>query len=219
MKSLVQTITAINASADIESQAKDEDGRPVLTETQAYLLKSKFDTFETVLAAELGTLDAYFVSQKLAYETRVLIEQADKLIPESLRSELPQETTNDLRQAGRCIAFDIPTAAGFHIIRAVESVIRKYYNAVVGNVPKPKMRNWGAYIKNLAAAGADTRITGFLDHIRENHRNPILHPEETLSAEDSQVLLGTAISTIVQMMLEIRKITQMKEITDEDIPF
>jgi len=79
-------------------------------------------------------------------------------------------------------------------------MIRKYYSHAVGTLPKVKMRNWGAYIKNLQKAGADTRVVGFLDHIKENYRNPVLHPEESLSPEDTQVLLGVCISAIVMMV-------------------
>src|SRR5258708_11784859 len=124
----------------------------------------------------MQSLSTYFVSRKLGYETPLLIEEAENLLPESIREAIP-EAIPDLQQAGKCIAFDIPTAAGFHIIRATEGVIRLYYRHVVGTLPKPKMRNWGAYNKVLEQRGADKRITGFLDHIREYHRNPVLHPE------------------------------------------
>jgi hypothetical protein len=165
----------------------------------AYNLNHKLETLETVLAAHLQSLNTYFVSRKLGYETPLLIEDAEKLLPDNVRAEVP-EAIPDLQQAGKCIAFEIPTAAGFHIVRATEAVIRKYYTMVVGKPPKAKMRNWGTYIKNLTKAGADPRVTGFLDHIREVYRNPVFHPEETLTPEDAQVLLGVCISAIVLMV-------------------
>jgi hypothetical protein len=166
---------------------------------EAYNLNHKVETLETVLAAHLQSLNTYFVSRKLGYETPLLIEEAEKLLPENVRGEVP-EAIPDIQQAGKCIAFEIPTAAGFHIVRATEAVIRKYYAAAVGKPPKSKMRNWGTYIKNLTKAGADPRVTGFLDHIREAYRNPVFHPEETLTPEDAQVLLGVCISAIVLMV-------------------
>ncbi|HEY2459918.1 MAG TPA: hypothetical protein VGI16_03885 [Candidatus Acidoferrum sp.] len=187
------------------------DGSPAETEPsldmekeigpfRSYSLTSSLSTFETVLSAELQSISTYWVSRKLAYETKLLIEEGDKLLPDNIKAEIPEVAVQELKQAGKCVAFDIPTAAGFHIIRATESVIRKYYSVVVRKPPKPKMRNWGAYIKNLTAAGADTKVTGFLDHIRENYRNPVLHPEETLSSEDAQALLGICVSAIFTMV-------------------
>lgn len=169
----------------------------------AYTISNALKTFETVLAAQLQSLSTYFASRKLAYETPLLIEEAETLLPDSVRVEVP-EAISDIQQAGKCIAFEIPTAAGFHIIRATEAVIRKYYAAVVGKPQKLKMRNWGTYIKNLHAAGADPRVTGFLDHIREAYRNPVLHPEETLSPQDAQVLLGVCVSAIVLMVAAMK---------------
>ena len=160
---------------------------------------------ETVLAAECQSLDTYFVSQKLAYDTRLLIEQAERLVPEGIRKELPAESIQDIQQAGRCIAFDIPTAAGFHIVRATETIIRKYYEFVTTEKPKAKMRNWGAYIATLERSGkADKRITGFLDHIRDEYRNPLLHPDEVLTTEQAQLFLNVCISSISQMVEAMR---------------
>ena len=171
----------------------------------AYQIRKTTEEFETVLSAELQSLNTYFVSKKGIYSTQELIERTENFVPESIRKQLPEQCVIDIRQAGKCLAFDIPTAAAFHILRATESVIRLYYKNITGHMPKPKLRNWGAYIKNLEAAGADKKITAFLDHIREMHRNPILHPEEMLSSEEAMVLLGAASSSIVQMINEIQK--------------
>ena len=109
-------------------------------------IKKAVQDFETVLAAECQSLDTYFVSRKLAYDTRIPIDEAERLLPDATRRELPDTAIRDIQQAGRCIAFDIPTAAGFHIVRATETIIRNYYEFAIGNKPKAKMRNWGTYI-------------------------------------------------------------------------
>jgi hypothetical protein len=167
---------------------------------ECYEVRNAVNNFETVFSAELQTLATYFVSKKLAYSTSDLIESAEHLFPEQIIKMLPKQCLADMKQAGKCIAFETPTAAAFHILRGVESVIRRYYAVVVGHAPKAKLRNWGAYIDNLDKAGADPKITSFLDHLREQYRNPILHPEEMLSIDDAVVLLGAAVSVIVQMM-------------------
>lgn len=167
-------------------------------------IRQQAKDFETVFAAELNSISTYFVSQKLAYDTRALIESGEHVFPENVRKEIPQETINDIKQAGRCIAFDIPTAAAFHIIRATENVILQYLNKLTGKSVKPRMRNWGAYIKALRGCGADTRVTEFLDHIREHYRNPVLHPELMLDSQQVHVFLGVCVSAIL-LIIEVMK--------------
>ena len=108
-------------------------------------------------------------------------------------------------------------------MRATESVTRLYYANIVGSLPKPKMRNWGVYIKGLNNSGADKRIIAVLEHIREFHRNPVFHPEETLSTDEAHVLLGVAVSSIVKMMTEIIRIKEAsaasEQVSESDIPF
>jgi hypothetical protein len=174
-----------------------------ITVFEAYDLATKLQTFEIVLAAELQAQNTYFVSRKLGYETAILIEEAHRLLPETILDAISDQTVAELQQAGRCIALEIPTAAGFHIVRATEAVLREYYAEFVGASPKPKMRNWGSYIRNLRKTPADAKTLGYLDHIRESYRNPVFHPEEMLSPEKAQVLLGVCISAIVLMVTEM----------------
>jgi hypothetical protein len=64
----------------------------------------------------------------------------------------------------------------------METVIWKYYEAVIGTLPPVKVRNWGTYSRNLKKCGnADTRVVGWMDHIRLEYRNPVLHPQEFMS--------------------------------------
>jgi hypothetical protein len=174
------------------------------SKTSGTFIRTGVENFETVFSAELQTMATYFVSKKLAYSTADLIENAENLFPESIRKDLPSQCIADMKQAGKCIAFETPTAAAFHILRATESVIRLYYERIVGHAPKVKARNWGAYISVLEKKGADKKVTTFLDHLREQYRNPILHPEEMLTPEEATVLLGASISAILLMMGEIK---------------
>ena len=62
------------------------------------------------------------------------------------------------------------------------------------------MRNWGAYIRILRTKGADEKVIASLDQIRELHRNPVMHPEETLSSDEATTLFGIAQSAILAMV-------------------
>lgn len=161
--------------------------------------------FETILSAEIPTLDIYFVSQKGAYSTPDLIECAEVVFSESIRHELSAQTIFDVREAGRCLVLNSPTAAGFHILRATESVIRAYLAVVTKGIHKSKNRNWGAYITVLKSAGVDLKITSMLDQIRDMHRNPLMHPEDSLDDDEAIELFDickSAIQTIVRDMVK-----------------
>lgn len=187
--------------AHIESMLGDKpDWDRALTNSEVSDLGQLINSFETIASAEVSQFNTYSVVKKLAYDTRTLLEEGESLIPEDVRAKIPDECITDLREAAKCMAFEVSTASGFHTIRATESVIRLYYKEVVGSLPKLKDRNWGTYIRILKAKGADPRVTGFLDHIRESYRNPISHPEQRLDPQEAQVLLGVCVSAIIQIV-------------------
>jgi hypothetical protein len=151
-----------------------------------------------VLNTELGQLDTYFVSRTGIYSTPELIERADEQFAPNIRERFPESTRLDIRQAGRCLAFELPTAAGFHIMRATESILREYYDIYVGK--KPKTRNWGRYIADLKRTKANPKTVAVIDQIRDLHRNPTIHPETVLSSSEALILFGIAQSAIIAMM-------------------
>lgn len=196
-----QLVNAINAVVpeDIhEAVAKDRN------ETVGWWLlnhiKGAATRFETVLSEELPIVDTYSVKQKGAYSTSELIDNADAVFPAAIRPKLPPRAVADIREAGKCLAFETPTAAGFHIVRAIESVILAYYAKIVGKPMPPRMRNWGVYIKALRESGsADPKIVEFLAHIKDSYRNPVAHPEAQLTVDEVLVLLSVAVGAISQM--------------------
>jgi hypothetical protein len=175
---------------------------------QTYAIKRAAREFETVLAAECQVLDTYFISKKGAYSMADLIEHGHFQIPKSIHGSIPDQTKSDFDQAGKCIAFDLPTAAAFHLLRGTEAILTKYYELVVPGEKKasPKMRNWGVYIKLLNDHGAETKVTSLLAHLRDSYRNPVLHPEENYTDERAQVLFGVCVSAVVIIDEEIKKI-------------
>ena len=212
-RKLMEAITAFipskweDAVQAVKVPKEGEEEIP-LASWQTYAIRTTAKEFETVLAAECQVLDTYFVSKKGVYSTADLIEHAHHHIPEPTRTELPDQTKGDFDQAGKCMAFDLATAAAFHLLRGTEAVLRQYYDLVVpGSKKAPaKMRNWGAYIKLLKDHGATEKVTSLLTHLKDAYRNPVFHPEENYTDERVQVLFGVCISAIVMMVEEIRKL-------------
>jgi hypothetical protein len=169
-----------------------------------YPITNSLKEFQIVWQTELSKMDTYFISQKGIYSTSDLIERADNILPKEIAIVLQESIRSDLRQAGRCLAFDLATAAGFHIMRALEGVLRDFYcPAFLGT--KPKARNWNGYIQCLKNTDADPKILAVLDQIRSLHRNPTIHPQEVLTINEAMTLFGIAQSAVVAMVEDAYK--------------
>ncbi len=170
----------------------------------AYSIQACIHQFETVLAAELGLEDLYLVFQKRGYDNKALIDNATILFPDDLIKKVP-EAKFDIDQAGKCIAFELITAAGFHLHRANEAVLHRYYDAVIKGAERPKGRNVGEYIQTLEKEGCgNPKVIAALKSLKDLHRNPLIHPEQSLESIDDAIALLNAIhSVIVHMLKEI----------------
>jgi hypothetical protein len=184
IRSLINALNQFGAASEDERQ-----GLAIGVWTQATKVK-------TLLNGELAIQSAYYVWPKRAYDTKRLVDFGVQIFAPEVQQWFTLREVYDINQAGKCIAFEVPTAAGFHLIRAAESVIRRYYQLVVGTLPKPKMRSWGVYVRNLRECGAEPKVVSVIEQVKEFHRNPVMHPEEELSMEEALSLLGISESLV-----------------------
>ncbi|HYL99425.1 MAG TPA: hypothetical protein VEZ90_10760 [Blastocatellia bacterium] len=84
------------------------------------------DNFEAEFAHECRELAAFIVTQKGLFSTPLLIEAAEGQFSKNQRAVMPQKTISDIQQAGRCLAFELPTACAFHVCRATEALMLEY---------------------------------------------------------------------------------------------
>jgi hypothetical protein len=161
------------------------------------------DAFEVVLQSDLAVADSFFVTDKAPFQTSTLIEFGETLFPPSVRVKCPSAIV-DLQSAGKCLAFELATASGFHAMRALEAVLRKYWEVVTGNIPHPKHRNIGVYLNGLERVRCgDPKIIAALRQIKDLHRNEINHPDANLSLEEAISLIGMARSVASAMLSAI----------------
>jgi hypothetical protein len=155
----------------------------------------------TLLGADLAHQPVFHVNPKRAFSTEALVSDGTRLFSEQIRDRLHEEEAHDFKEAAKCLAFELPTAAAFHLFRAVESVMRRYYVAIVGTLPAKKIRNWGAYLHNLKQYEAsDKKIIHTLEQIKDLYRNPILHPETKITLDEALSLTGLA-ENLVSLMI------------------
>lgn len=181
-----------------------EDSEKELEFLDVFPLQQALGNFEQVLQAELALVPLYIVTQKKGFDTGLLIEAGRVIFPDDLTEKVPA-AISDIEQGTKCIAFALPTAAGFHFHRANESVLKCYWDGVSGGKPRPDSNNMGVYLAAMDKAGiGDGRVKASLRDLKDYHRNPLIHPEHSLESTDEAVALMNAVqNAVVQMLKEI----------------
>lgn len=184
-----------------EKLIASSDGSVLLDWMDAYHITSALTSFEAVLQAELALLPLYVVGQKAGYDTPTLIESGAACFPDDLLYKVP-EAMQDLNQGTKCVAFELNTAAGFHLHRATESVVRRYWDIVSHGADRPSRGNLGDYFNQMKQNNfGDEVVRGALEHLVKFHRNPLIHPEQNLeSSHDAIALMNSVHNAIVQML-------------------
>jgi hypothetical protein len=123
---------------------------------------------------------------------------------------LDDTVKREIDEAGRCLAFSLATAAGFHILRSVEMIAKGYLFAASGRLPPIARRNWGEYVVQLDKVGASSEVIDLLK-ILKARRNPLMHPQHRLEVEEAIGLVAicqsateTLISDILSKGLDLK---------------
>lgn len=195
---LHQTVKRIYDSLPVEGAEMDA----TLDWVDHYLLTTQARDFETILAAELQWGQLFLVLPKGGYELHQLTENGIVIFPSALAEKVP-EAIQDANEAARCIAFELPTAAAFHLHRLHELVLRRYYDTVTEGKERPEHRNIGAYMSAMDNAGVkDKKVFSALAGLKNFHRNPVLHPDDRLDDVEEVLALLGIINTVITYMLK-----------------
>ena len=205
VRELIGTIDSVIPRDSSEFSSIPVDRK--LSRIEAMKVKQAATHFESVLSAELPTLDSYVVTKKGIYSTTDLVEHPELAIDTESRSALTQLALNDFKQAGRCLAFELPTAAGLHTMRAVEAVLKSYWSVVKKQTNGTKPTDAIACINDLRVAGESSKLLDILEHARELHRNTILNRESLLTMTDALRLFDIAKSSISAMANRIAQLS------------
>ena len=196
----------------LNSYFEKYDPAKVLPAYEIATLKQLFEQYRIAFLAEVGVLNAYFVTQKAGFDTRSLLLWGENCFPADLKAKVP-EALYDAREAAKCLAYEQATACGFHVFRALESVLRRYHSAVTGGVAPPKVRNIGVYIDSLRRTKkGNLKILASLTQIKDLHRNPLIHPEAVFSVEDAIGALGI-VRSVMAAMLDVLPVAPATTIT------
>jgi len=184
-------------SADISAAFEKEiDG------FEANALAEAIERFETVFAEEAALINAYLVDPKGPYDIGRIVSGAEKTLTPEIQAAMPAPAVDDYREAGRCLAFAVFTASGFHVLRSLETVVVAYLVKKSGKPVSERFRTWGAYAEALEKAHGKPELVGMVRQIKDLHRNPLMHPEDFLDEEEGIILFGLVTSAIVAFVRE-----------------
>jgi hypothetical protein len=111
-------------------------------------LKNLKGTFRTVFLADLGVMPIYIVAKKDNFDVNLLIETGVHLFPPAIMAKVP-EVEKDAAEVGRALAYELPTACGFHAFRVIESVLRRYWDATSERKKRPKLQTLGNFAAEM----------------------------------------------------------------------
>jgi hypothetical protein len=188
---------------------KTQDGQPVSFEAWELTgIRNKVDIFEHQLSAELAKTASYAVPTRGIFDVELLSENAERHIHETVRQHISDFAIVEFRNAGRCLAFGLYSASGFHSARAVENVVRTYYARFIGPPPDKPMGLLTSHLGDLLTKeNAPLRPKeNTIRHMRDVtnfDRNPLIHRGVELEEIDAMTLFNSALGVIVEMTKEL----------------
>lgn len=171
-------------------------------------LKTSLETFETVFQTEMQRTATYLVPKRGTYDLGDLVDRANETFPAEVRGIIGPVANDEYINAGRCYAFGLFTASGYHCCRAVEAVLREYYFVFTGKRDKGT-EQWGELVGGLEkCAGVlvpEKKTLGHIRHIKDFDRNPLSHVRAVLDETDADILLAASKVAITAMAAEMHR--------------
>jgi hypothetical protein len=186
-----------------EAQGEDpdtgfEDSR-TLTRAEAEKISRIANEVQITMLAEAKGQVA-FITRDKRFPVDRLLDDVASLMPDGVFHALPDHAKYDFAEAGRCIAFELPTAAGFHLMRGTEAVLRDFYQRIVKRDRVDPLL-WGPmtnHLRGRRVVPPDVLMNN-LDNIRKSFRNPTQHPEKIYDIDEAQDLMGLAVEVVTRM--------------------
>jgi hypothetical protein len=159
---------------------------------------------QTVMFSEAQGVFAHVTSDKRFAIDRLLNDVASLMSP-GIYDALPDVARYDFGEAGRCIAFEAPTAAAFHLMRGTEDVLKYFYCSIVKRDRVNLM--WGPIVADLRKKRSPPPaiLLNNLDNLRTGFRNPTQHPEKIYDIEEVQDLFALSADAVNRMIKYLRE--------------
>ncbi len=194
------------AAVELRQLRSEMEQIPEGTKVDAILanrVREAVNAVDRTLDAELGQRTAYVLTPK-RFDLKNLTRNPDALLGKDVFQSIPGIARSDFRMGCLCIAFALPTAAAFHLMRATEAVLCHYFTSIVKR-GRPRQLLWADMVDRLRKrrkAPPKPLLDG-LDNIRHNFRNPTQHPEAGYDMDEAQDLLSVCIDAINRLIRDL----------------
>lgn len=198
------------------SKLLGQDRQP--TDDELKLIYDPIGKFYQVFEQEAEDANVFIAIPIGAYSTSVLLTNASSHLSEPAQKVVDDGVKEDLDEAGRCLAFDLWTACGFHALRAVEATARFYHREVTGvaltDVPigtliygdQKNHPGSGLVVQHAKEGNSHESQLGLaislLSQINAIYRRPIMHPKMSLGAIEAKFVFDTAAIAISAMVTD-----------------
>ncbi|MEU8051791.1 hypothetical protein [Micromonospora haikouensis] len=190
-------------SAEVNDIKEIEGKLPVV---DAAKIRTSATKIRSTLLAEANGLFVHVARDK-RFATEKLLKKVPTLMSPGVFDRLPRVAQYDFTEAGRCIAFETPTAAAFHLMRGTEDVLRFFYCSIIKRERRKLM--WGPMVDHLRRRRNPPPLVllNNLDSLRVSFRNPTQHPDKIYDIEEVQDLLNLSIDVVNRMIKYVDPLT------------
>lgn len=184
-------------------EKRDQDAR--ISNEECNKLRDMLLSLRNTVRGEAEGFEIFATTPK-RLDVQKLLHDPGSLLSGKTFSRLSLLTQYDLREAARCVAFELPTAAAFHTLRATENVLRDFYKIHI-RTKRIKDLMWGPIVQDMQKKhptkkkkipNADVLLNQ-LDYIRKQFRNPTQHPEKIYDMDEAQELWNVCVDVIGRM--------------------
>ncbi len=177
-----------------------------ITSEQASELRDIVLTLRHTFNAEALGIFAYIVTDK-RIDVDKLLDDIPALFSPRIFHLMPDMAQYDFKEAGKCIAYELSTAAAFHILRGTESTLRFYYCNHIkrGRLNHPLL--WRPMVGHLRKCKKPIPkiLLDNLENIAVNFRNPTAHPEYKYDINEVQDLFNLCVDVNNRMIDQLIK--------------
>lgn len=187
-------------------QELEEAENETLNTTQSAKLSQIMHDLRLTLDAEIQGVHAFTTTPKRLNSEKLLDDVSSLFAPDTYNF-FPDIAKHDFMEAGKCTAFELPTSAAFHILRATEANLRHYYKTMIKR-NRITTEMWGPIVQDLRRRNKTkkyTTLNNHLDNIRLSFRNPTQHPEAIYDIHEVQDLFSVCIDANNRMFKILRK--------------
>jgi len=218
---LPDSVCEANQLIDILNSIINRPTENIVSESRAII--HTLARFRALLNSELGKIHTAVFEERGGYSVATLWHNPLKAIDPNVVPFLSDFVKTNIEEAGKCLIVDRFTAVGFHAMRSLECVARRYYELITGNSPPYKNKKGDEYFKMLGkiaqelidkqdslkkgniSTGNLSIIAPIIKALCKIYRDPLSHPE-ILKLDDSEArtTFSQAIHVISMMVLDAK---------------